>query len=180
LDRLPRKALELNRISFGDLRRLQRTVLPHGLLTREQAEVLIALEQTIARTDKAWAGYLVAALTDFVVWRSSSPGRVEPETAVWLVASLSCGRPTRTTGMIARAIVREAQHCEEPLLGFALSSPKHSSLSNRSTVGAEAESRDPAGPFTVFAPMNRAFAKLPASTVELSMDRSGDHAAPPG
>jgi hypothetical protein len=36
------KALERNRISFGDLRRLQRTVLPHGLLTREQAEVLIA------------------------------------------------------------------------------------------------------------------------------------------
>ena len=114
-----------------------------GIVTREQAEVLIALEQTIARTDKAWAGYLVAALTDFVVWRSSSPGRVEPETAAWLVASLSCGRPTRTTGMIARAIVREARHCEEPLLGFALSSPKHPSLSNRSIVGmgAEAESR---------------------------------------
>ena len=122
-------ALERNRISFGDLRRLQRTVLPHGLLTREQAEVLIALDHTIARTDRAWADYLVAALTDFVVWRSSSPGRVEPETATWLVASLSCGRPTRTTGMIARAIVREAQHCEEPLLGFALSSPKHPSLS---------------------------------------------------
>ena len=46
------KTLELNRISFGDLRRLQRTVLPHGLLTREQAEVLIALEQTIPRTDR--------------------------------------------------------------------------------------------------------------------------------
>jgi hypothetical protein len=134
LDRLPRKALELNRISFGDLRRLQRTVLPHGLVTREQAEVLIALEQTIARTDKAWAGYLVAAITDFVVWRSSSPGLVEPETAAWLVASLSCGRPTRTTGMIARAIVREARHCEEPLLGFALSSPKHPALANRLTV----------------------------------------------
>ncbi len=134
------KALERNRISFGDLRRLQRTVLPHGLVTREQAEVLIALEQTITRTDKAWAGFLVAALTDFVVWRSSSLGRVEPETAAWLVASLSCGRPTRTTGMIARAIVREARHCEEPLLGFALSSPKHP-LSNRSIVGAEAESR---------------------------------------
>ena len=137
------KALERDRISFGDLRRLQRNVFPHGLLTREHAEVLIALEQTIARTDKAWAGFLVAALTDFVVWRSTSPGRVEPETAAWLVASLSCGRPTRTTGMIARAVVREAQHCEEPLLGFALSSPKHPSLANRSTVrvGAEAESR---------------------------------------
>jgi len=88
--------------SFGDLCRLQRNILPHGLLTREQAEVLIALDQTIPRTDKAWAGYLVAALTDFVVWRSSSPGRVENEAAAWLVASLSCGRPTRTTGMIAR------------------------------------------------------------------------------
>jgi hypothetical protein len=43
--------------------------------------------------------------------------------------------------MIARAIVREARHCEEPLLGFALSSPKHPSLANRLTVGAEAESR---------------------------------------
>ena len=123
------KALELNRISFGDLRRLQRNVLPHGLVTRDQAEVLIALEQTIARTDKAWAGYLVAALTDFVVWRFSSPGRVEPETAAWLVASLSCGRPTRTTGMIARAIVREAQHCEEPLISFALCSPRRPSAS---------------------------------------------------
>jgi hypothetical protein len=45
--------------------------------------------------------------------------------------------------MIARTILREARHCEEPLLGFALSSPKHPSLSNRSIVrmGAEAESR---------------------------------------
>jgi hypothetical protein len=81
--------------------------------------------------------------------------------------------------MITRAIVREAQHCEEPLLGFALSSPKHSSLANRSAVGAEAESCDPAGPFTVFAPSNGAFAKLPAGTVESSMDRSGDHTAFP-
>jgi hypothetical protein len=60
------KALERNRVSFGDLRRLQRTVLPHGLVTRKQAEVLIALDQTIARTDKTWAGYLVAAITNFV------------------------------------------------------------------------------------------------------------------
>jgi hypothetical protein len=48
---------------------------------------------------------------------------VEPETAAWLVASLSCGRPTRTTGMIVRAVLQEARHREEPLLGFALSSP---------------------------------------------------------
>ena len=97
--------------------------------------MLIALDQTVPRTDKAWAGYLVMAITDFVVWRSSSPGRVEPETAAWLMASLSCGRPTRTTGMIARAIVREAQHCEEPLIGFALTSPKRRSAHPESMTG---------------------------------------------
>ena len=69
--------------------------------------------------------------------------------------------------MIARAIVQEARHCEEPLLGFALGSPKHPSLSNRPTLEAEAESRDPAGPFTVFALTNRAFAKLLAGTEEV-------------
>ena len=78
--------------------------------------------------------------------------------------------------MIARAIVREAQHCEEPLLSFALSSPKHPSLSNRSTVGAEAASRDPAGLFTVYAPANRAFAKLPAAR---SSSRWRDQATKP-
>src|SRR4028118_1245320 len=88
------KALERDRISFGDLRRLQRTVLPNGLVTREQAEVLIALEQTITRTDKAWAGYLLAALTDFVVWRSSSPRRVEPDTAAALGARAGRRRDT--------------------------------------------------------------------------------------
>ena len=51
-------------------------------------------------------------------------GRGSAAGCEWLVASLSCGRPTRTTGMIARAILREAQCCEEPLLGFALSTPK--------------------------------------------------------
>jgi hypothetical protein len=60
---LRQQSAERNRISFGDLRRLQRNVLPHSLVTRKQAEVLIALEQTITRTDKAWAGYLVGGST---------------------------------------------------------------------------------------------------------------------
>ena len=87
------KALERNRISFGDLRRLQRNVLPHGLASREQAEVLIALDHTITRTDKAWAGFLVAAITDFVVWRSSSPAGSRPRRLHgWWRASPADGR----------------------------------------------------------------------------------------
>ncbi len=187
------KALDRNRISFGDLRRLQRNVLPNGLVTREQAEVLIALEQTIPRTDKAWAGYLVAALTDFVVWRSSSPGRVETETAAWLVASLSCGRPTRTTGMIARAIVREAQHCEEPLIGFALTSPKRLSAHPEPMTGRGEQALPAPGVETVTALGStrpapwpqRAFWRSPPANRAASrqinpQDAAADRASPAG
>ena len=48
------KALLTKRIGFGDLRRLQRDILPDGITTREEAEVLIALDQAIERIDKAW------------------------------------------------------------------------------------------------------------------------------
>ena len=37
------KALLTKRIGFGDLRRLQRDILPDGITSREEAEILIAL-----------------------------------------------------------------------------------------------------------------------------------------
>ena len=46
------KALLTRRIGFGDIRRLQRDILPDGITTREEAEVLIALDQAIERIDK--------------------------------------------------------------------------------------------------------------------------------
>jgi hypothetical protein len=80
--------------------------------------------------------------------------------------------------MIARAIVREAQHCEEPLLGFALSSPKHP-LSNRSIVGAEAEPRldrssmafrpDPAESHPRRNPLRIEFVEAPSSIAALDV-----------
>ena len=48
------KALLTKRIGFGDLRRLQRDILPDGITTRDEAEVLIALDRSIERIDKAW------------------------------------------------------------------------------------------------------------------------------
>jgi hypothetical protein len=58
-------AMARSQISFGDVRRLQRDCLPHGITTREEAERLIALDATLVRADKAWAAWLVPALADF-------------------------------------------------------------------------------------------------------------------
>ena len=67
------------RISFNDVKRLQRDILPDGITTREEAEVLIALDEAIQRIDKAWTDALVASITRFVVWTSDPPGTVDEE-----------------------------------------------------------------------------------------------------
>ena len=41
------RALEHKRISFGDLRRLQRDILPDRITTREEAEILLALDRSV-------------------------------------------------------------------------------------------------------------------------------------
>jgi hypothetical protein len=60
---------------------------------------------------------------EFVVWGSTPSGQVDQETAEWLIAALSCGRPTKTTLVIAREVVREAQEVDEALSCF-VAAPK--------------------------------------------------------
>jgi hypothetical protein len=59
------KTLHNNRIGFGDLRRLERDILPVGITTPFEAEVLIALDRTIRRADRRWSDYLFIADKEF-------------------------------------------------------------------------------------------------------------------
>ena len=43
------------RLSFGDLRRLQRDILPGRIATREEAELLISLNRAVERADADWS-----------------------------------------------------------------------------------------------------------------------------
>jgi hypothetical protein len=47
------KARASNRLLYGDLRRLQRDVLPTGATSREEVEVLLSLDR-IERVDRDW------------------------------------------------------------------------------------------------------------------------------
>ena len=116
------KALLTKRIGFGDLRRLQRDILPDGITTRDEAEVLIALDRSIERIDKAWTEALVAGVTRFVVWTTDPPGTVHEEASAWLLAALACGR-SKTALAIASEVVREAYDVDDALLAFGTSSP---------------------------------------------------------
>jgi hypothetical protein len=101
-----------NRITFGDMRRLRRDVLPDGIATRAEAEALIRLDAGLdaqgGRADPDWADWLVAAMVEFMVWGERPQGEVVGEAADWLDGVLAAaGKPTKAGRRIARAMRRE-------------------------------------------------------------------------
>ena len=109
--------LARKRLRFGDLRRLQRDVLPTGITTREEAEALIALDQAVPKADVDWPGYLTTVVKGFVVSSGDPPGCVDAETTAWLVSQLSSSQP-RTALAIAREVVLDAKEVDAALLSF--------------------------------------------------------------
>lgn len=94
-----------NRLGFGDLRRLQRDVLPNGPATREDVEILVAIDATVRRLDAGWAGYVVAAITDFAA-SSDSPGGPADDRSDWLNEEVLARSSRRTAALIARELAR--------------------------------------------------------------------------
>jgi len=120
------------RITHQDVRALTRHVLPDGLTSRDEADMLIALDRCVTATDDAFADYLVASVVDFAVWGERPTGYIDADVARWLVASLRNGSgPTLVAARIAREVVREAQTSDEALIAFALAA-------NRRGADAEA------------------------------------------
>ena len=108
-------------ISRADVNSLRRDVLPDGIESRDETDVLIALDRAIYDKDGDWAPFLIQAVVDFVVWSSRPTGRVERDAAEWLVSSLSCGSgPTRNAIAIAFEVIREAESSDEALVAFVM------------------------------------------------------------
>ena len=118
---LTARALKSKRITFGDVRRLQRCILPDGIASREEAEVLIALEQVVRKVDPSWGDFLISAVMDFVVWGCRPTGHVDQDASRWLVARLSSGPATKTIHRLMREILAEAEQVDEALSSFAVS-----------------------------------------------------------
>jgi hypothetical protein len=108
LNHFATKIAAKNRIGFGDVRRLQRDILPDGLMTREEAELLLALDRSIGRADRAWSEFLVGAVVEFVVWSERPTGQVDEDMTRWLAGVLGSGPLTRSGRLITLEIAREA------------------------------------------------------------------------
>ena len=112
-----------NRINFADVQRLQRDVLPDGIASRADAELLISLDRNVSRSNSEWERWLVAMVVDFVVWTERPTGVVHEDTAFWLAAALKGkgARATKTGRLIAREVVQEAEAFENEALAAAQS-----------------------------------------------------------
>src|SRR5215207_10999642 len=103
------KVQRAGRISFGDVKRLQRDILPDGISSRDEAELLLTLEQSVERADRAFSEWLAITVVDFVVWGMRPTGTVDAETAAWLSPFL-VGQRTKTMRRLARELAAEADH----------------------------------------------------------------------
>lgn len=121
-------------ISGSDVRILQRDILPHGVLTRDEADTLIALDRAITQRSAGWDEFLTQALVAYVVWTCRPTGRVDRETAEWLVRSLGAGTgPTEAAVTAAFEIIRECDQADEVLVEFVM---RWSGKRSRSLSGA--------------------------------------------
>ena len=94
------KARACNRLLYGDLRRLQRNVLPTGATSREEVEVLLSLDR-IERVDRDWPRYLAMTVSEFVLSTADPPGVISKEAAAWLAAALAETRPKTAASFTA-------------------------------------------------------------------------------
>jgi hypothetical protein len=135
LQAFARTVQKAGRISFGDVKRLQRDILPDGISSRAQAELLLTLDQTVSRADRAFADWLVAMMVDFVVWGMRPTGTVDAETAAWLTPVLVGQRATKTTRRLARELAAEADRCGTALPSPALNGASEDCASAQVAVG---------------------------------------------
>jgi hypothetical protein len=105
-----------DRILFGDLKRLQRDILPSRITSREEAEILLFLDSAVRRADREWTVYLTTTVRDFAIWGLHPAGSLDRDKAEWISAVLSCADPTRTARVILREIVHEARTIDDDAL----------------------------------------------------------------
>jgi hypothetical protein len=110
------KALESNRLGFGDLRRLRRDVLPKRITTTEEAELLLAIDGALERADRDWTDYLTDAVGQFALWGIDPRGHVTQPKVEWLSAALAAARP-KLAATIVRDLLREAPVIDPAFLG---------------------------------------------------------------
>src|SRR5688572_26473729 len=97
------------RISAEEALRARKEIFPDGVVSRQEADILIALEARVDESDEAWSHAFVEALVDHVLQAGAYPGHVDEPTVDWLKAHFADAQPRHIE---LEALVRIAERAE--------------------------------------------------------------------
>lgn len=106
------------RITAEEALDLRRAIFPDGVISREEAEVLISLEAKVANTDTEWAQTFVEALTDHMLGAGQYPGHVTDADVSWLEARFGGAGARETEIAVLLKLMERAESTPPRLSAF--------------------------------------------------------------
>lgn len=109
-------------INAADVIALLREVYADGILTRGEAEELIAFDLLLAESTPDWCEFFAETIADHVVRRQEPAGAVDEPTAAWLIDAFTPRRQAATPAGLAAVvcIIETAEEVHPALSAFAI------------------------------------------------------------
>lgn len=105
-------------VSAEEALELRRAVFPDGIVSRDEAEILIAIAARVANTDGAWTGAFVEAITDHVLGAGPYPGHVDETSASWLMERFGREGPRETEIETLLKVLERSESAPEALSAY--------------------------------------------------------------
>ncbi|MEZ5811579.1 MAG: hypothetical protein R3D45_09200 [Rhizobiaceae bacterium] len=122
-----------NRIQSEDVIMLRREVFGDGVVTRQEAEALFALDASCQDKCPEWPVFFCEAITDFIVHQEKPAGYISEENAAWLVRVISRDGMVDTVTELELLIkvLETARSAPESLSAYALEQVAHAVIDGK-------------------------------------------------
>jgi hypothetical protein len=113
-------------IKDADVLKVRRNYYDDGIITAEEAEAILALNDACPVQDPAWADCFVESITDYVVEQAQPAGYLTAENAAWLIERIAKdGRVESKTELeLLVNVLDKARWAPQSLVRFALDQVK--------------------------------------------------------
>jgi len=118
--------LTTGRIGPDDVLQLRRGVFADGVVSRDEADWVFALNDVCEGTSAEWPAFFVEALTDYTVHQATPQGYVSEENARWLIERIGKGGVVKgeTELELLIKVMEASQASPESLVAYALGQVK--------------------------------------------------------
>jgi hypothetical protein len=116
------RMISRNAVDDSDVLYLRREVYGDGIVSRQEADGLFALDRAIKDTPESWLHFFVEAVSDYLVEREEPRGYISEANAEWLVSSISTDGQVDTRSELELLVkaIEKADSVPASLAAFAL------------------------------------------------------------